>query len=278
MQPEKLVSAQPAAGSIHAELLAEAVMAISVRTRFEVFKRDDFRCQYCGQRSPEVVLEVDHIVAVTNGGSDDPINLRTSCWACNSGKSDKPLDAILTGEDPHDRALMLLERERQLEEYNVVLAMERSRRTRDAQALVEHWNRERGVTGAAVRHGNPVEFRWLLHILATCPREQVRHFMDYAIFRGFTDSLRYVMACVRNWHKERAEPAVTQTASDDIDIDATIQSYVRDTAIEQVMVKLREADYWRRQLGVCPHDPTCTSTMDCVQRQTYFWLDVEPPF
>jgi 5-methylcytosine-specific restriction endonuclease McrA len=37
-------------------------LAVSVRTRFEVFKRDDFTCQYCGRKSPDVVLEADHIV------------------------------------------------------------------------------------------------------------------------------------------------------------------------------------------------------------------------
>jgi hypothetical protein len=30
-------------------------MALSVRTRFEVFKRDEFTCQYCGRKSPDVV-------------------------------------------------------------------------------------------------------------------------------------------------------------------------------------------------------------------------------
>lgn len=69
----------------------QAQMALSKRTRFEVFKRDDFTCQYCGKRAPEVVLHVDHIVARANGGSDDAINLRTACVDCNLGKSAVPL-------------------------------------------------------------------------------------------------------------------------------------------------------------------------------------------
>jgi len=90
---------------------------LSTRTRFEIFKRDDFTCRYCGGKSPDVVLELDHVVAVAAGGSNDPMNMVTSCHECNSGKSDKPLTSVMTGEDPHDMAIELLERRRQLCEY-----------------------------------------------------------------------------------------------------------------------------------------------------------------
>jgi hypothetical protein len=69
-------------------------MALSKRTRFEVFKRDGFTCQYCGRRPPEVVLEVDHIHPSSKKGSDDEINLLTSCFDCNCGKSDKKLGDV----------------------------------------------------------------------------------------------------------------------------------------------------------------------------------------
>lgn len=61
------------------------------RLRFEVFKRDKFRCQYCGVPSPEAVLQVDHVHPVAEGGTDDLANLVASCFECNSGKSDKLL-------------------------------------------------------------------------------------------------------------------------------------------------------------------------------------------
>lgn len=54
--------------------------------RYEVLMRDNFTCQYCGQHAPNVRLEVDHIVPVVEGGTDDPSNLVTSCYACNRGK------------------------------------------------------------------------------------------------------------------------------------------------------------------------------------------------
>ena len=60
--------------------------SISKKTRFEVFKRDNFTCQYCGKMAPDVILEVDHINPVKCGGSNDILNLITSCKDCNRGK------------------------------------------------------------------------------------------------------------------------------------------------------------------------------------------------
>lgn len=68
--------------------------SISKRKRFEVLKRDGFRCFYCGRTPPEVVLQVDHVLAVAKGGTADLANLVTSCADCNLGKSDKDLTAI----------------------------------------------------------------------------------------------------------------------------------------------------------------------------------------
>ena len=64
---------------------------IGDKLRFEVFKRDQFKCQYCGKAAPDVVLNVDHINPVSKGGENDILNLVTSCEDCNSGKSDRLL-------------------------------------------------------------------------------------------------------------------------------------------------------------------------------------------
>lgn len=60
--------------------------ALSKKVRFEVFKRDSFKCQYCGKSAPEVILHVDHIKPVAAGGTNDLLNLVTACVDCNSGK------------------------------------------------------------------------------------------------------------------------------------------------------------------------------------------------
>lgn len=68
--------------------------SLSKKIRFEVFKRDSFSCQYCGRKSPNVILEVDHINPVKRGGKNDILNLITSCFDCNRGKSDRVLSDI----------------------------------------------------------------------------------------------------------------------------------------------------------------------------------------
>lgn len=65
---------------------------ISKKMRYEVFKRDSFRCQYCGRSAPEVILEADHIKPVAEGGKNTMVNLITSCRDCNRGKGKRTLD------------------------------------------------------------------------------------------------------------------------------------------------------------------------------------------
>ncbi len=63
---------------------------INARLRFQVLKRDHFKCCACGAspaKNPNVELEVDHIVAWANGGETILDNLQTLCSKCNNGKS-----------------------------------------------------------------------------------------------------------------------------------------------------------------------------------------------
>lgn len=172
-------------------------MALSRRTRFEVFKRDEFTCRYCGRTSPAVVLEIDHIVPRSEGGDDDPINLTTSCYECNRGKSDIPLNEVITGEDPHDRAILLLETERQLKEYNQVLAADRQRRADEAQELLNWWCEQSDNTGVPRN-----QFMWLTNELTRTPGEMIRSAMEIAISRFATKDWRYVMVVIRNWRDD----------------------------------------------------------------------------
>lgn len=62
-------------------------MAVTKRLRFEVLRRDDFACRYCGARAPDVELTVDHVTPKALGGTDTADNLVAACRPCNSGKS-----------------------------------------------------------------------------------------------------------------------------------------------------------------------------------------------
>lgn len=68
---------------------------ISKRLRYEVFRRDDHACRYCGAKAPDVALTIDHVVPVALGGSDEPSNLVTACTDCNAGKTSTTPDAPL---------------------------------------------------------------------------------------------------------------------------------------------------------------------------------------
>ena len=58
--------------------------------RYNILKRDNFRCQICGSTQRDgVKLHVDHIVPVSKGGKTEPSNLQTLCDRCNMGKSNK---------------------------------------------------------------------------------------------------------------------------------------------------------------------------------------------
>lgn len=98
---------------------------ISKKTRFEVFKRDGFTCQYCGNHPPHVILHIDHITAVAAGGGNDLDNLVTSCQPCNLGKSARPLTVV--PQSLSDKAAEVAEREAQLKGYQEIMEGRRDR-------------------------------------------------------------------------------------------------------------------------------------------------------
>lgn len=63
---------------------------INSSIRYDVLKRDNYRCKICGRGSKDgVKLHVDHIIPVSKGGKTEMNNLQTLCSDCNIGKSNK---------------------------------------------------------------------------------------------------------------------------------------------------------------------------------------------
>lgn len=77
-------------------------MAVSRRLRFEVLRRDNHACRYCGAAAPEAKLTVDHVIPVSLGGPDDATNLVTACVDCNAGKGSSAPDAALVAQVSED--------------------------------------------------------------------------------------------------------------------------------------------------------------------------------
>lgn len=60
-----------------------------VLTRFNIFKRDNNECQYCGTTSD---LTLDHLIPRSKGGKSSWKNLVTACKRCNAKKGDHTLE------------------------------------------------------------------------------------------------------------------------------------------------------------------------------------------
>ena len=121
-------------------------------TRFEVFKRDKFTCRYCGKKSPEAILEIDHIVPLAAGGWSELENLVTACYECNRGKGAKFLSEVPAGESLHERTVLLAEQELQIAEYNHWRHQRREREDKEIAAFFQAWPyRDRWVKVSDVR-------------------------------------------------------------------------------------------------------------------------------
>jgi 5-methylcytosine-specific restriction endonuclease McrA len=58
-------------------------------TRFNVFLRDRFECQYCGDGRPAQDLTFDHVIPRSRGGRTNWENVVAACGPCNLRKADK---------------------------------------------------------------------------------------------------------------------------------------------------------------------------------------------
>ena len=163
-------------------------MALSKRTRFEVFKRDRFACQYCGRTPPDVVLHADHIAPVAGGGSDDPLNLLTACSDCNLGKAAIPLDRI--HRPLAEQIAEETERQDQVAAFNVFLLERRKAELAQIEDLGRYWfnklaqkkrQRDRWVFG-------PARIPSIRNFLKRLPPARILEAMDIAESRMYAES------------------------------------------------------------------------------------------
>ena len=169
---------------------------LSKKLRFEVFKRDDFSCQYCGATPPKVILEVDHIEPVALGGADDMDNLITACFPCNRGKSATPLTAV--PQSLADKAAETAEREEQLAGYQAILAAKRERLEDDVWAVFHHWRGQEETTHQ--------RFQSVKRFVDMLGLEDVLDAVDITLAaRIFSDNREFRYFCGVCWKKVRGE-------------------------------------------------------------------------
>jgi 5-methylcytosine-specific restriction endonuclease McrA len=58
-------------------------------TRFNVFLRDRFRCQYCGESFPAQDLTFEHVIPKSKGGKTSWTNIVAACEPCNTLKDNR---------------------------------------------------------------------------------------------------------------------------------------------------------------------------------------------
>lgn len=170
-------------------------MAISKKLRFEVFKRDGFRCQYCGKTPPDAILEIDHINPKSQNGKDDINNLLTACFDCNRGKGNIPLKKI-----PSSFAInieILKEKEDQLKYYNQLLNRIERRIQKDINEINEIFHSYFAEWDLSAEFKNNSVKRFLKHL----PKQTVADSMHIACGKMHNSNAAIKYFCGICWNK-----------------------------------------------------------------------------
>jgi hypothetical protein len=173
--------------------------AISTMRRFEVFKRDGFTCQYCGAHPPAVLLHVDHIVAVAEGGGSEDDNLTTACSACNLGKGARSLKAV--PQSLKSKAAEVAEREAQLLGYHNIMQARRDRIENEVWNIAETMTPGCGENGFSRRYMSSIKM-----FLEKLPYHDVLDAMEIArAKKPWSDAGAFRYFCGICWKKIKGE-------------------------------------------------------------------------
>lgn len=197
-------------------------MAVSKRLRFEILRRDNHKCRYCGAQPAESELQIDHVTPVSLGGSDDPSNLAAACKDCNAGKTSSNPDAPLVANVSDDA----LRWARAMEIVAQGRAVERMERRERYDLFESHWNRWtfRGKwqsSGEYEKRTIPLPGGWRGSIdqflNAGLEMEDLTELIDVAMGSNSNDEWKYFCGCcwkqVRQ-SQEHAARIVAQEGSD----------------------------------------------------------------
>lgn len=174
-------------------------MPVSKRLRYEILRRDNHACRYCGATAPAATLTVDHVTPVTLGGNDEPANLVAACVDCNAGKSASAPDAAMVA----DVAADAMRWRRALREAASQLRYEYADRNEHRQLFRQHWQDWKYGTGSFAKT-MPLPDDWESSvdnfIAAGLPLEVLFECIDKAMARkGTQDVFRYM--CGIAWRK-----------------------------------------------------------------------------
>lgn len=175
---------------------------LSATVRWQIFARDNFTCRYCGAQAGEesVSLQVDHLVAVADGGDNSMDNLVTACQRCNAGKGARSMEKVPAegvSERTERRAELL---QRQADAIQQAIDLNRESRQLAVDLKCSAYGRdsvemakgeEQRIISWCRKHGADVVQEWYG---IACQN-------DVAVW----NAVRYVSGIVRNVEKEQAE-------------------------------------------------------------------------
>ncbi len=214
-------------------------MAIkSKRLRFEILKRDNFTCRYCGATPLDRPLHVDHVVPESKGGTDDPANLIAACKDCNGGKSNIPLEERRL-KDP-DSPAELKEHAEQIREYLGAQKEILAAKDEALEIALERWRE---------CMGDPL-VRWLGHIrraIKDLGLERTLEAIDATGRRGLSTEqkqIKYFCGVVRNWRagSQGNQPAERTYGPEDL------------TVARNEVLAASAQHYWEYRISPTPPD------------------------
>jgi hypothetical protein len=189
-------------------------MAVSKRTRYEVLRRDNHTCRYCGAAAPRTPITIDHVTPVSLGGSDQPDNLVAACRDCNYGKASSSPDAPLVAD--------VKQADMKWARAMIRVARARSRQRKKAERYVDEFcvTWDRWKTGYGDRL--PLPGNWHTSILrfyeVGLPIEDVKHCVDIAGGNSRIppdDTFRYFAGCAWRMVTEMQEAAKELLAAEE---------------------------------------------------------------
>jgi 5-methylcytosine-specific restriction endonuclease McrA len=78
-------------------------------SRNNIYIRDNYTCQYCGDHLHESKVTIDHVMPQSRGGKNTWENTVCSCYACNNAKADRTPEEAKLKLKTKPRAPMLLD-------------------------------------------------------------------------------------------------------------------------------------------------------------------------
>lgn len=153
---------------------------LSKSLRFEILKRDEFTCQYCGGKPPGVVLQVDHVVPVASGGENELDNLVASCYECNAGKKARLLGDVRPVPEVPEGRQEGSETLKKLKAYREYLSRKTEQDEDVMGVLLERWSELSGWNYDGGYGWLPEMKRSLVMILKRLDPQRVLDAMDIA--------------------------------------------------------------------------------------------------